>query len=68
MQSLSLAERFHGLEEDAQQDKGNAEVERKVDFATFAKDEEGQDNGIAGFEVIGEIDGEGGKALQSLDL
>ena len=68
MQSLSFTERFHGLKKDAQQDEGNAEVEREVDFATFAKDEEGQDDSIAGFEVVGEVDSEGGKAFQGLDL
>ena len=49
MQSLSFTERFDRLEEDAQQDEGNAEVEREVDFTTFAKDEEGQNDSIAGF-------------------
>lgn len=65
---LSLAERLHGLEEDTQQDEGNAEVEREVDFATFTKDEESQDDGVAGLKIVSEVDGKGRKALQSLDL
>ena len=47
------------LETDAEQDEGNAEVERDIYLAALAKDEEGEDDDIAGFEVIRQIDGEG---------
>ena len=59
---------FHRLEEDTEKDEGNADVEREIDFAALTEDEESEDDGIAGFEVVGQINGEGGKALQSLDL
>ena len=59
---------FHRLKKDAEQDKGDAEVEGEVDLAALAKDEEGEDDGIAGFEVIRQIDGEGREAFQGLNL
>ena len=59
---------FHRLQEDAEQDESNAEVEGKVDLTTFAEDEEGEDDGIAWFKVIRQIDGKGGETLQGLNL
>ena len=50
---------LHRLEEDAEQDEGNAKIEREIDLAALAKDEEGKDDGVAGFEVVRQIDGEG---------
>ena len=63
-----MAPGLHRLEEDAEQDEGNAEVEGEVDFTTLAKDEEGEDDGVAGFKIIRQIDGEGREALQGLNL
>lgn len=57
-----------GLKEDAEQDEGYADVEREIDLAPLAEDEEGEDNGVAGLEVVGQIDGEGRQALQGLNL
>ena len=68
MQGLSFAERFHRLEEDAQQDEGNAEVEREINLPAFAEDEEGEDNRVAGLKVIRQIDSKGREAFQGLDL
>ena len=59
---------FHRLEEDAEQDEGDAEVEGEIDFTTLAKDEEGENDGVAGFEIIRQIDGKGREALQGLNL
>ena len=59
-----MAPGLHRLEEDAEQDEGNAEVEGEVDFTTHAKDEEGEDDGVAGFKIIRQIDGEGREVLQ----
>ena len=57
-----------GLEEDAKEDEGDADVEGEIDLTALAEDEEGEDDGVAGFEVVGEIDGEGGEPLQGLNL
>ena len=59
---------FHRLEKDAEKDEGDAKIEGEVDFVALAEDEEGEDDGIAGFEVVSQIDGEGREALQSLNL
>ena len=59
---------LHRLQEDAEEDEGDAEVEGEVDLAALAEDEEGEDDGIAGFKVIRQIDGEGREAFQGLDL
>ena len=59
---------FHRLKQDAEQDEGDADVEREINFAALAEDEEGEDDGVAGLEVVGEIDGEGREALQGLNL
>ena len=56
------------MQQDAQEDEGDAEVEGEIDLAAFAKDEEGKDNGVAGLEVIGKVDGEGRQALERLNL
>ena len=50
---------LHRLEEDAEQDEGNAKIKREIDLAALTKDEEGEDDGVAGFEVIRQIDGKG---------
>ena len=57
-----------GLKEDAEQDEGDADVEREIDLAPFAEDEEGEDDGVAGLEVVGQIDSEGRQTLQGLNL
>ena len=54
-----MAPGFHRLQEDAEQDEGDTEVEGEVDLAALAEDEEGENDGIAGFEVIRQIDGKG---------
>ena len=56
------------LKKNAEENQCNADVEGEVDFTTFAKDEESQDDGITRFEVIGQVDSKGRKALQGLDL
>ena len=56
------------LEKNAEENQCNADIEGEVDFTTFAKDEECQDDGITRFEVIGQVNGKGRKALQGLDL
>ena len=58
----------HGLQQHAEQDEDDADIEREVDFAALAEDEEGQDDGVAGLQVVGEVDGEGREPLQGLDL
>ena len=50
---------LYWLQKDAEEDECDAKIEGKVDFAALAEDEEGEDNGIAGLEIVGEIDGEG---------
>ena len=67
-QVTSLPPSTTGLQEDAEQDEGDADVEREIDFTALAEDEESEDDGVAGFEVVGEIDGEGREALQGLYL
>ena len=59
---------FHRLEKDAEKDEGDAKIEGEIDLAPFPEDEEGEDNRIAGLEVVSQVDGEGGEALQSLNL
>ena len=66
--SSGTAPGFHRLEEDAEQDEGDTEIEGEIDFAAFTKDEEGEDDGVAGFEIICQIDGEGRETLQGLNL
>ena len=66
--SSGTAPGFHRLEEDAEQDEGDAEVEGEIDFTTLAKDEESEDDGVAGFEIIRQIDGEGRETFQGLNL
>ena len=56
------------LQENAEQNERNAEVEGEIDFATFAEDEEGEDYRVARFEIIGQINGKGRKAFQGLNL
>ena len=63
-----LPPRPPGLQQDAEQDEGYAHVEGEIDFAAFAEDEEGQTDGVAGLEVVSEIDGEGREPLQGLNL
>ena len=64
----SLPPRPPGLQQDAEQDEGYAHVEGEIDFAPLAEDEEGEDDGVAGLEVVSEIDGEGRQPLQGLNL
>ena len=47
------------LKKNAEENQSDADVEGEVDFATFAKDKEGKYDGVAGLEVVGEVDGEG---------
>ena len=63
-----VAPGLHRLKEHAEQDEGDAEVEGEINFTPLAEDEEGEDDGVARFEVVGEIDGEGGEPLQGLNL
>ena len=51
------------LQKDAEQNESNAEVEGEIDLATFAKDEEGKGDGVTGFEIISQVDGEGREAF-----
>ena len=57
-----------GLQQDAQQDEGDAKVEGEIDLTPLTENEEGEDDRIAGFEVVSQIDGEGRKALECLNL
>lgn len=59
---------LHRLKKDAEQDKGDAEVEGEVDLATLAKDKEGEDNRITGLKVIRQVDGKSRQSLQGLNL
>ena len=59
---------LHRLQEDAEQDEGDTEIEGEIDFATFAKDEEGKNDGVTRFEIVCQINGKGREAFQSLDL
>ena len=56
------------LQEDAEQNERDADIERVVDFATLAENDKGQDNRVTGFEIIGQVDCEGREALQGLNL
>ena len=57
-----------GLQEDAEQNEGDADIEREINLTTLAEDEEGEDDGVAGLEVVGQIDSEGRQTLQGLNL
>ena len=57
-----------GLEEDAKQNEDDTDIEREIDFAALAEDKEGEEDGIAGFKIISQIDSKGREALQGLDL
>ena len=50
---------LYWLQKDAEEDECDAEIERKVDLAALAEDKEGEDDGVAGLEIIRQIDGEG---------
>ena len=68
---ISLSAFLHGaegLQQHAEDDEGDAQIEREVDLAALAEDEEGQDDGVAGLQVVGQVDGEGRQALQGLNL
>lgn len=54
-----IAPGLRRLKKYTEQDEGDAEVEGEVYFATFAKDEEGEDDGVARFKIIRQIDSEG---------
>ena len=54
---------LHGLQKHADEDESNAEIEGEVYFTSFAKDEEGEDDGVAGLEVVGQVDGKGREAF-----
>ena len=56
------------MQQDAQQDEGDAKVEGEIDLASFAKDEEGKNDGVTGLKVVGKVDGEGRQAFQRLNL
>ena len=55
----SLPHSASGLQEDTEQDEGNTYIKREINLATLAKDEECEDNGVAGLEIIRQIDGKG---------
>lgn len=59
---------LYWLQKDAEEDECDAEIERKVDLAALAEDKEGEDDGVAGLEIIRQIDGEGWEALEGLNL
>ena len=63
-----LAPRPPSLQQDTEQYEADADVERKINLAPLTEDEEGEDDGVAGLEVVREIDGEGRQALQGLNL
>ena len=44
---LSIFPNSPRLEEDAQQNQADSDVEREIDFTPFTEDEESQDNGVA---------------------
>jgi hypothetical protein len=56
------------LQSNAENDEADAQIEGEIHFTSFTEDEESEDNGVTGFEVIGEIDGKGREALQGLNL
>ena len=57
-----------GLKQDTKQDEGDADIEGEIDLAPFAKDKKGQDDGVTGFQIIGQIDRESREAFQCLNL
>ena len=59
---------LHRLQEDTEQDEGDTEIEGEIDLATFAEDEEGQNDGVTRFEIVRQVNGKGREALQGLDL
>ena len=63
-----VAPGLHRLKEHAEQDEGDAEVEGEINFTPLAEDEEGEDDGVARFKVIRQIDGKGRQSLQGLNL
>ena len=56
------------MQQDAQKDEGDAEVEGEINLATLAENEESEDNSVAWLKIICQIDGKSGEALQGLDL
>lgn len=63
-----VAPGLHRLKEHAEQDEGDAEVEGEINFTPLAEDEEGEDDGVARFKVIRQIDGKSRQSLQGLNL
>ncbi len=58
-----MVQGFYGLQQNAEQDEGDAKIEGEVDLTALAEDEESKDNGVAGFEIVGQIDREGREAF-----
>ena len=52
------------MQQHAEQNEADAEIEGEVDFAAFTEDEEGQADGVAGLQIVRQVDGKGRQALQ----
>ena len=59
---------FHRLQDNTDQDEGNAQIEREIDFATLTKDEKSEDDGVTRLKVVRQIDGKCRQSLQGLNL
>ena len=59
---------FQSLQHYAEDDEGNARIEREVELTYLPKEEESKKNGVTRLKIIGEIDCEGRELFQCLDL
>ena len=56
------------LQADRECNEGQANVERKAEIFGFTEKDHCENDGINGFQVIGEVDGEGGDFFERLNL
>ena len=64
----SFSPHSQALQQYTEHDERNAQIEGEVDFAPLAEDDEGKYNGVAGLQIVGQVDGEGREMLQGLLL
>ena len=60
-----LAPSLQGYRQDNQR---NAAIKCHIQFLVFLEDEHGKDDAVDGFQIIGQVDGEGRNHLQDNDL
>ena len=67
-QFLPLFPSLPRLKQYAEDYEDDAYIEREVEFAGLAEEDEGEEDGVARLEVVGEIDSECRQLLQRLNL